>query len=787
MVCLEASRGSVLWIKKYEPKSYSLFNFWSKNTFAQRNSIAYDSQFMNLDEQDNWLYYKPRESDYLYILDPETGESKLEMLVDTGNFYLLWSAAKKAIFLERADKNNDAKIKVIELEQGRQLNSFTVKGGQLKGVLGFSPNEIVFKIDNRVYFLAVDKGSLTQAGLEASMSSWLAAYKHEILFTAEDGGLTCFDIPDKAFGHPVVYQQAATKRSLKNNPVALSLDLKDEQAFFRACQILLNDSSILEVSFDKLFAAIMTNLETLKLPQWKEIISKLAQSYKQKIIKYQGIGMRFVNFLFKSGLIDADNLSLEQKRLSQKVNVKENFLLRADKIFPLFLNVVQGMNPPDLILILRDDQLIAVNEAGEVLWARKVFYLPYPLVNYAVNYATDKCTGRMYADEIQAYYYDGVIIINDQVNVFAVKASDGSYLWSLTNEGEAFEEQRQLPVRNFDKLYERYGVNRPFLKQIKFHTNFLNDRLIITHGNTIYSVDPLTGYCLKQKKSGIEGAIRVLSAGQHLYLFSYFLDNFKVFDAELSLVGDYPLPFINDQQAYPEILFLDKHIILQAGAAVYLIDKLTGKLADSIALDAAKEYYLEIFRDNLLIIRPFEKITSYALKGGFLKVEWEHTFYSEDSILWKYMERKTRRYFIIDQAILMPARRSGKYFICAVGLEKGNKIWESLIPDATGALYDLSDCVKFNGKAVFILTTEWHGGIQDGQMDSDLVDLISVRGLLVWLNLADGKLTKLERLPAINQERMIQRGCVVETQNRLVYGINRKIVRVENKGYALDN
>ncbi len=789
IVCLEAKQGDILWIKKYTPKSYSLFDFWSKHTFPERNAVVYDTQFMNFDAEDNLLYYKPRESDYLYILNPENGESKLEMFVDTNNFYLLWSGYNRALFLERLpDKNYNVQIRVIELVKGSQIGSLAIPSGQLKGVFSAAPHELSLKIGKTVYSLAMGSDSIVYSVSNISTSSWLLGYQNGLLFAGESGKLTVFDFPHKTIVPLRSIPQLKPGEVVKKDLFVVSeFTPANEQAFYELCQKITTDSVALETYFDKLSPVIINNFEALKQSKWKEILVKFAQVYGNKIIKYQGISMKFINFLSKSGLIDTLPALSNKQQLSPVASTRESFSVQADKIFPLPLKVVRGEVLPDFILILRGDQLISVNEAQEVLWERKLFYLPYPLVNYNINYTTDRCTGRMYADDIQAYYYEGVVIINDHVNIIAVDAQDGSYLWSMTNTGEEFQAEKQLPLKKFDKLYEKYGLHRPFLKQIMFHTNFLNDKLFITHGNTIYAVDPLTGYPEKQSQINSEGIMRVDASAGRIYALSYSLDYLKVFDINLVSVANFRLSFIKNQNVYPEILFMDKYIILQAGAEIYLLDKLTGKLKDVIKLDAAKEYYLEVFQKNLLLIAPSEEITSYAVVDGSFKVIWASLFDAEDTILWKYRERKTNRYFLLDQKILMPVKRAGEYFISAIELTAGNKLWETPIPDVTGFLYDLSNCINFNGTAIFILVTEWHGADSEGQPDSSLKELISVRPILVWLRLADGMLTILKPLVAINEERLIQSACITETPRCFIYGINRKIVRIERNEHAPDN
>jgi len=122
LVCLNPADGEIVWLKKYAPKKYAYLDYLLQNRDALpvEYFVSYDTQFIELGG-DGFLYYKPRESDYIYILDPASGSLKEEILIDSQEYYCLRALSGKMLLLE---KNNNAvkdlKLKIVELESGKE-------------------------------------------------------------------------------------------------------------------------------------------------------------------------------------------------------------------------------------------------------------------------------------------------------------------------------------------------------------------------------------------------------------------------------------------------------------------------------------------------------------------------------------------------------------------------------------------------------------------------------------------------------------------------------------------
>ncbi len=146
LVSLRLNDGKLIWLREYKPTSYSLFDYWELH-FSEKNLITYDTQFLEAEGQK--IYYKPRESEYLYILDSEEGRLQEAILVDTDSYRILKIEGGRGIFLAGTDKTDkNAEVKIIDLSSGEQIYTKSIKGGALKGVFSPRRDEVLYKIDN---------------------------------------------------------------------------------------------------------------------------------------------------------------------------------------------------------------------------------------------------------------------------------------------------------------------------------------------------------------------------------------------------------------------------------------------------------------------------------------------------------------------------------------------------------------------------------------------------------------------------------------------------------------
>ncbi|MEI6631309.1 MAG: hypothetical protein WCL25_01685 [bacterium] len=792
LACLRLSDGAPLWLLKYKPRSYSLFDYWQAH-FSEKNIIKYDTQLLLLEE--GTIYYKPRESQYLYILDQDRGEVKDAILIDSDNYHILGVRNGTGIFLTPGNNaEENGQLRFLELTSGKELCKEDIYGGALKGVFFQKSGEILFKVGAALHLIKVgaDKIENTQFILP-SAESWLLDSGERLVFTAEAGILSCFDISGDKYtsGYTDSYRKefiSGSERIIDDFKKALKLkpDSFDALALRRK---LVSDISLRGAPsrLGGILPVIVDNLGRLNDPRWREFTAVLSKSYGEEVITYRDIEIKFKNFLSETGLIDfLPTAKKSFKQISAKGTAyrRKDIKVVADRIRPVHIKTVGVQGLPDFFLLLNHDQLLCVDETGMILWSRKLFYRPYPAVNRYMEYNEDKNTGRMYADDIKAYLYGDTLIINDRVNIVAVGARDGKYLWSMTNRGEAFERAREFPPQKMDTLYNKYGLDREFIKNIMFYCEFTGGSVIVVHGNKVYSINPLTGYCRYYRELDMEAAVEVEVSEERVYLVSYRLNRLEVFDPQLQLLYDVPLDFIKEKETPAELLFVGDRVLLYTGPGLYALDRENGRLKGAINLAGTGPHKVETFGDSVLVIWPFKKISSYRLQADGLKAAWEFEVASaEPDITWKYWERQTCYYFIIGRRIFFPFRREGEFFFACIDLDTGRKIWESDMQGVRGFFYNLSDAGVYKGEANFIMTT---GGEEIsleefGYYPSVNLASIFVTSKICSLDLSSGAVVRKRKFPSLCTDRWSEKSDLVETDGSFVYIIDGKSLVVEGK------
>jgi len=790
LVCLDSNSGEIIWLKKYTPKRYSQIDFWLKGYYKERfldvGSIKYDTQFIEIGN-DGFLYYKPRESDYLYILDKD-GQLQDEISIDPHKYYLLKASDGRGVFLEKTDSILEtAELKIIDLVSGKEIYSLLIDGGPLGGVNYTNKNELVFKVDDTIHFLRMRGDTFSHAETYATGDGWLLNSENRFLFIGKDQTLFCWDTFNQAQEplkrDPYLTEYFERRKNITDTLNRLfQLDAQDTQAL-ELRKHLTSAISTLDFPLDDVFPILFSNLEKFRHPAWKEFIAQLQNKYSDEVITYRDVEIKFSNFLKSTGLFysfKTENKNIQDKILAVE---KKKFQFRADKAFLLPVKIIKGPNLPDFFLLLNNDQLICVHEAGNICWMRKVFY--YPVKNERVYFLIDKSKGRMYTDDIQAYLYDNTLIINDHINIVALDVNDGTYIWSMTNRGRVFKKEKEFPPFNEDQLFIKYGIRRSFLKNVMLYANFIDDRLIVTHGNKIYSINPATGYCERDRQLNIEGAIEVAASNKHIYLISYFLDTLKVLDEELLPVADFPLNFLEDNKRdeCPEIPFINDYIILHIGSDLYLLDGRSKRLKYKLNLGKLGRHYIEAYKDNLILIVPFKKLISYRLDNGMLITNWEFNLEGVDENILYTLNRemtakKSKYYSLNDTRLYLPFRRDGIYFIASVDLETGKKFWEKGIEGTGGLFFNLSDFQDKDGKITFTLSTVCSEGTREENKLCSEAYSACVNSKLISLDIANGDIVRVEPLP-YTQSLYFVSASLTDTENYLICGFSGILLKAE--------
>ena len=786
LICLNPNNGKITWLRKYTPKNYKVFEYWKSGRYndkaLNKGSIPYDTQFIETGDN-NLLYYKPRESDYLYILDSRDGRARDEILLDSEKFYVIGVRRGKAIFLEKEDinKGKNIEIRVVELDSGRQIYRTTIKGGSLKGVFYPNINEALFKVGDTIHYLRIDNNNAAHAEVSTLKKGWLLNAEGRFLFVNDGKTLFCLD----ASGQKYPFNQTSSysaeylkqREGIKDNLVkALQADAESAEAIQLRSK-LLSEVKVFSIPLEEVFPFIADNIEKLQHPVWQEFCIELQNLYGNDVVTFRDVEMKFGNFLRESGILyqtDRNNECIAKKDTNQHRNDK-NSQFRVEKTMPLAVEIIKGQGLPGFFQALNRNQLLCINETGDILWERKLFYGP------VLESDQEKNKGRhMYTDNIEAYLYDNVLIINDNINVVAMNMNDGSYIWSLTNKQEMFKKEIQLPPTAGRWPFE---ASRLFASNVMFYTKFLDEKLIVVHGNRVYSINPLTGYCRKSCELNMKGAMEIAIASERIYLLSSSLDSIKVLDKGLNLRGDFALNFIDrDKEVWPELFFVNNHIILHISPDVYVIDAKSGKLKDKLSMSEIGRYFLEAHKENLLAIAPFRRLINYRLEDGSLKIGWEFQLEGVDQrIMWVTFPRTTRYYFIVNDTILLPSRKGGDYFMASVDMLTGRRLWERRLKETKGLFYNLSNAINFNGGINFIISTIYTGGFPD---EADIFKRVNdnvavdIDSRLFYLRVADGKIINNEALPSTALQFEFVKTAIAETKNYLIYGIYGRLLKM---------
>lgn len=803
LVCLNATDGEIIWLKKYIPKNYSLFEYWQrgyyKGAFLDVGSIKYDTQFIEIGD-DRSLYYKPRESDYLYILDSEDGQIKEEILIDSDKYYILRAYDGRGIFLKKTTGIlENSELKIVELASGKLTYNLVIEGGPLQGINYINRDEILFKVDDNVHFLKVDHNEVIHTEVYVPVSGWLLNAEDRFLFIGKDRLLFCLDSFNRKYAYPknnsYLIEFLEQREKIKNALAEVfQLDAESEQATKMRRQLLSN-ISIFRFSFDQISPIIVDNLERLRHPAWNEFVSEIQKLYGDEVITYQDIEMKFNNFLYAAALIKSYSIKSERHLIREKNHrgIQKSFQVKGEKLFLLPVEVIKGPKFLDFFLLLNNDQLLCVHEAGDIIWSRKVFY--YPAVYRNVAFNTDRTRGRIYADDIEAYLYDNILIINDRVNIIAVDVNNGTYIWSMTNKGRAFTKEKQFPPINQDEILRRFGIQLSFVRNIMFNAEFIDDRIITTHGNKIYSIDPKIGFCKQYRKLDIERIRDITASDGYIYLWTFLPDTLKILDKELTTLGESSLDFVMEK-GYPKLFLINNYIMLHVKApsvsVLYVLDKKNATVKNKINLagnfisvDNLGRHYLEVFKDNLLFIVPFQKLLNYHFDNdSFIANQIFNVQPIDQDVMWIGVGKKSEYYFIVGEQLLLPLKKEGEYFIASIDLRTGERLWERRLDKVNGFFYNLSNCKNINGTINFIISTTSSAGC--GEIYKDGINLcrkllnIHIQSKLFSLNLRNGRIKRIEELPSM-QDGYFRKTALAETKNYLIYNIYGKLTKVERK------
>ena len=772
LACLSAEKGRILWLRKYALKNYSILDFWEKGYFkdkiSDQRSLSYDTQFMVLG-MDKTLYYKPRESEYLYALDPASGKLKNQTWFDPEKSYLLAILNGKRVVLDKSASI----LNIYDMNSASQARRFDIKGGQLRGVSYPASDELLFKTQENLYLLNIVKDKINFKQIDASCHGWLLNSYGRFIFTGDNNTLTCADI----FGHndPLAAENADIAKLLKQREKAaedLSVLLKrsprDPSTKAKINKVIYEIASC-GLPLEKIFPLIEAQIKNLRDPAWKDFLSCLKNNYGDEVVEYKGVKTRLMNFLYGFGLTDSPfksaNIISQLKSGGEKL---KKYDISSANIALVPLNIIKGPRLLDFYLILDKDQLICARESGQVLWIRRIC-----CGNHFSNAATSYYE---HFEGIQVYLYNNVMIINDFTNIVAVNADSGAYLWSIAD-----------------------------LKSKSLHTGFLGDKFVLVNGNKLFTVDPVSGVRseineLKDSESQLKD---VYFDKDHVYALAADLSKIQVFNAFLQVTRTFPLSFV-DKEISDQIewFFSGKYIILHNGFNIYLINKETGRLENKISI---KEdvgfsvkvanpndsgwvissppdqywYCVEVYKDTLLVIAPFQRLTAYSLDASTNKAKWvqkmriDNGFNIYKLVAANYRDLKT--YFIGDGYLLLPFIAYNKIFITSVDIDSGAVLWKTMLKPAVDLFCMLRAVKESAGVLDLMIST-----VDLGETSEERTVLAEIDSEIFKVNSKNGVVLQAEKLPSVC-EIGFRKSSFVQTQNWVLYNMHMNKIKAVRK------
>ncbi|MFA6217625.1 MAG: hypothetical protein WDL87_08275 [Candidatus Omnitrophota bacterium] len=776
---LDPDKGIVEWIRKYDRKTFDLLLYWQKGfysqSFKEEGMLAFDTEF--LEYSNGVIIYKPLESDYVYLLEAGSGKLLNKILIDPENYYVLSVKPGKMILLEKPDeKDKEYRIKVIDIKSGMVTYVQKLNSGKLLGVIYFQDDRIALKINSKIHILKISE---TSRGLEFyreyggfAAEYWLLSLYGNNVFLSDMENLLSVSLTVNK-----EKEVLSLNKNAVNNSELICAGLKQaitHNAPAAAIKVLTENAHWLrENGFSsELLGILQDERNALGLPQWDAFVKFCAHNFGNMKITYRDISISFNNFLTAIGLFverKPSNMPLENKGVSR---LKDKYQVSGEQLFMLPVKNIKG-KVPDFYLLLNNDQLICVSEAGKIIWARSVFYCPRSRI---IDKA-DKRTGRMYIDSIEAYKYENVVIVNDHVNILALDISSGQVIWSISDQADIFSHEGQYYSSEFKSLYTPYYAHKEFVEKTMLLLCVYGDDIAIVRGKSISIVDPKTGFCRQSSDIPVSGAIQALSDNKFLFLLSYHLDKLIVLDKQLHVVKIHDLGFM--QKAFPKkMVFIQDFVALHVIDKIHLIDPREG-LKYTIDTQGNAFESIENYNGRLLVIYPFDRIILYQLNRESEVLLWDLRLPPVDKNIYSSQHRNftfSEYYFISEDALYMPYSIMRQFYIRKVDLKAGKDKGSTIIPGIKGQLYNFYGGYADKNRIGLIISNNCN------PYDPDDFKLCFTSASIIYTHYLemskDGNIGKLEHFPESNVDGFEKvTGC--KTNNCFIYTVLGNILTVD--------
>lgn len=771
LICINASDGQLVWVRKYEPNEYSVFKWFFEKQFLRKNLehegfIEFDSQFIVLDEAANTLAYKPRESEVLYLLNPKTGELLDEIRNDLKRYTIISMLGSGLIMLDKQDKDS-IQFLVIRYPDGQVLYRKKLGSGKLLGIAYKNKKELAFKVGNTVYAVDYNDAGVKLSEIDSKERGWLIGYKKDFIFLGEKNNVRCLDIVKKRqyfYNQHNQFLENQQKLLLEINAILdgnIGTDVSNKGHMDKRIDFLFDSLKVAHIQAQQIVPAIIRNLGKLKSNSQRAFFSKLGNLYGNEIIEYKEVSLKFDGFLRGLGLLESI-FKKENVQLPGATALK-NKIFASDNVSLLPIKVISGTEP-DFFILSHNDMVYCVDESGGILWSRKVAYR---------EQAHD-------AKRIDVYLYNGIIIINDKINVVAVNNRTGGYLWSVTDKGVY---DKNIFVKEGDK--------------IEYKLEFLGNKIFLVHENKISIIDSLTGFCSRESILAVDNIDKIFIFDEKIILITRKIVVFKkLFSNTVKKENRYAICMLNNNLAtlnyvnlgkrigsykYFDLCLFKKNIVMLSPFQVSVYDSAIGKISKFYNFNNSPEAYLIKNSDNLILIKPFKSLVGFKLKGVSLTAKWSFDFESEN--VKSTLNENLKTSFTIDGTNVMAFIKKGSdYSLISINTDSGTKAWECSLSSIGGKFGDIYNihCVD---NFIYILMSsafKHSDSALQNQYRGEEVLAFNVYPVLIKINKITGELEYIKEFPHIVSFGY-KRGAIVHTKNYVLVTVNGGCIFTERR------
>jgi len=787
LVSLDPRSGKILWVKKYAPKKYNLYDYWNKEYFKDkvlnRGSIPYDTQFISAGHG-NFLYYKPRESEYVYKIDTISGKTEAERSFASGAAKILGIVDGKLVLLENSDrKRGRLKVKAIDLESDRIAHELYVEAGNPEGVEYINQNQIAFKIGRLIHFMKIEEEKLSHKTVDVSARKagklWLLSCKGKFALLGKNNTVLCLDMfkADRPYKHNNIEYAGyleRRKKLLKNLETVLNSKKIGKSA--KVVKEMANEIKTLHIPANIIFSIIEKNAEALRHRSFRQLVKALLEEYADDVVRYQDVNIRFVNFMHGSGLANSCFMERHITKPEEIAHLKPhgNFDIKGENMFLIPVKTKKGRALLDFFLVLKNDQLLCVSENGNITWTGRICCNRH--------YKNKKTAGARHFENIEAYLYEGTLVINDFSNIVARDVRTGTYLWSMTN------------------------LESPGLR---LHTTGTD--LVVINDKKAYDLNPFTGYVKNFRQLQFNEQILSYDRENRIYILSRDATRLKILDKNLRVLKDLHLDYIKHAGIdEPQMYFIDDYISVYSNPNLYLIDQNDGAMKNKIfignitgatgrgegvvrpgdwtwtsergdicSFSGAVPWYVEANKNTFVVLAPFKELTIDRLAAGTKMLRNKFDLKQpRENCAWKPVTHPWQNihgFFVGDGYVLVPRAEGNKFFIVSVDLAKGEILWETPVNGIDGLICNFYSVETAKGNVTSIIST-----VNLGKRVDLRPIFVDVDSKSFNLDVKSGAISGIKTLPSVGETGFKKMG-IVETENYLVYGIYGNLIKMKRK------